>query len=126
MPGAGRRARGDVDARGRWGGSGLEPGKDRGTQMGLEALGTRVLLLRWPQTGRGGVRTGEGMGRGPRIQGRTAFFLLVLGSAGPAGLQTLVWEPSVGLKGWGESRVQVSEPRVSMNGPAASTSVSGE
>lgn len=84
MPGAGRRARGDVDARGRWGGSGLEPGKDRGTQMGLEALGTRVLLLRWPQTGRGGVRTGEGMGRGPRIQGRTAFFLLVLGSAGPA------------------------------------------
>ena len=49
-----------------------------------------------------------------------------LGSAGPAGLQTLVWEPSVGLKGWGESRVQVSEPRVSMNGPAVSTSVSGE
>lgn len=74
---------GDVDACGRWGGSGLEPSKDRGIQMSLEALGTRVLFLWWPQTGRGGVRTGEGMGRGPRIQGRAAFFSLVLGSADP-------------------------------------------
>lgn len=38
-----------------------------GTQMSLEALGTWVFLLRWSQTGQGGVRMGEGMGRGPRI-----------------------------------------------------------
>lgn len=82
MPEAGWQARGDVDACGRWGGSGLEPSKDRGTQMSLEALGTRVFLW-WPQTGRGGVRMGEGMGRGPRIRGRAAFFSLVLGSADP-------------------------------------------
>ena len=48
------------------------------------------------------------------------------GSADPTGLQTLVWESRVGLKGWGESRVQVREPGVSMDGPAVSTSVTGE